>query len=70
MISGSVFPPSTCFSIDVVPGSNTAIIFGGVLKDQKERDTNDVFILSYTKNSVVRNSCVPPIVIINLQYIL
>ena len=52
--SGSVFPPTTCFSIDVVPGSNTAIMFGGMcFKDQKENSTNDVFILSYTKDSVV-----------------
>ena len=53
--SGSVFPPSA-FSIDVVPGSNTAIIYGGVcIKDQKRTCTSDIFIMSYTKNTVVIN---------------
>ena len=54
--SGSVFPPSAGFSIDVVPGSNTAIIYGGrCVKDQKRTCTNDTFIMSYTKNTVVSN---------------
>ncbi len=51
-----MFPPTAGFSIDVVPGSNTAIIYGGRrVKDQKRTLTSDIFIMSYTKNTVVSN---------------
>ena len=51
-----MFPASAGFSIDVVPGSNTAIIYGGgCVKDQKRTRTSDIFIMSYSKNTVVSN---------------
>ncbi len=43
--SGHLFPPSAAFSIDIVPGSNTAIIYGGVcVEDYKRVRTSDIFI--------------------------
>ena len=54
--SGSVFPPTGGFSIDVIPGSNTAIIYGGdCARNEKRTRTSDIFIMSCTKNSAVCN---------------
>ena len=59
-----MFPPSAGFSIDVVPGSNTAIIYGGgCVKNKKRTRTSDIFIMSCTKNSVVCNNYIYNILI-------
>ncbi len=53
--SGCVFPPSTAFSINKLPG-NRAILFGGVtVIDGLIHRSNDVFIISFTNKTVVSN---------------
>ena len=56
MKSGCVFTPSTGFSINILPG-NRAIVFGGItVIDQKFHRSNDIFIVSFTNNTVVSDN--------------
>ena len=52
--SGSVFPPSAYFSIDILPDNRAIVLGGTTVNDQKKTVcTNDVYTISYTSNSVV-----------------
>ena len=51
-------PPISLCSVNTLPTSNRAVLFGGmVIDDNGLHRSNDVYIITYTKNQVVSYTC-------------
>ena len=56
-VTGTRPPPSAYFTLNALPGINRSIIFGGVVFDNTGfYRTNDVYLITYTKDLVVSYS--------------
>ena len=56
-VTGTHPPPLAYFSVNLLPGINRSIIFGGaVVDDTGVYRTNDVYLVTYTKDLVVSYS--------------
>ena len=56
-VTGTRPPPLEGFTVNPLPGTNIAVIFGGlVVDDTRAYYTNDVYLVTYTKNLVVSYS--------------
>ena len=56
-VTGTRPPPLAYFTVNTLSGINGAVIFGGVVVDDTEIYlTNDVYLVTYTKDLVVSYS--------------
>ena len=56
-VTGTRLPPLAYFTLNPLPETNRAIIFGGVVVDDTAAYlTNDVYLVTYTKDLVVSYS--------------
>ena len=57
-VIGTCPPPSSWFTLNTLPGTNRAVIFGGVVIDDTGAFycTSDVYLIAYTKDLVVSYS--------------
>ena len=56
-VTGTRPPPLTRFTLNTLPGTNRAIIFGGlVVNDTGVYRTSDVYLIAYTKDLLVSYS--------------
>ena len=57
-VTGMSPPPIAACSVNTLPTSNRAVLFGGVVIDDNGfHRSNDVYIITYTKNQVVSYTC-------------
>ena len=52
-VTGTRPPPLGWFTLNPLPGTNRSIIFGGLVVDDTAYRTNDVYLVTYTKDLVV-----------------
>ena len=56
-VTGTRLPPLAWFTVNTLPGTNRAVIFGGmVVDDTGVYYTNDAYLVAYTKDLVVSYS--------------
>ena len=57
-VTGTCPPPLTWFTLNTLPGTNRAVIFGGLVIDDTGAfyRTSDVYLIAYTKDLVVSYS--------------
>ena len=56
-VTGTSPPPLGWFTVNPLPGTDRAVIFGGlVVDDTRVYRTNDVYLIKYTNDLVVSHS--------------